>query len=296
MSLKLSRRRLFAGTLGALALAASSGHAEDRPSRIVSLDYGLASTLMMFGITPIAVASLADWDIWVIEPEMPSSVIDLGNSWEVNFEILATLKPDLILTTPYLDALKPRLETYAPVLRLDVYSPDGGDVLTKAANATRQLAAAVGKEREGEEFLARAEAFFYSCRARIERLDAPPVALLGFLDARHVRVYASPGLYDNVLKRIGLENAWPREGNYWGFDTIGIEDLSKISDPSARLIAFEPLPADVLPKLAQSPLWNALPFSRPGQFTVIPGALMFGMVNDAMRCARLLTDHLEKLA
>ncbi|MCC2612912.1 ABC transporter substrate-binding protein [Neorhizobium petrolearium] len=294
----LSRRSLLsAAAVAPFGLAAPARAASPAPvPKVASLDYGLASTLMNLGITPTAIVSLADWDKWVIEPEIPAGVADLGNGWEINFEVLAMLKPDLILTTPYLDALKPRLETMGKVLRLEIYDASGGAVLSKAYAATRALAQAVDRVAEGDAFLARADIFFDDCRKRLALIGAPPVVLMGFLDARHARVYATPGLYDNVLSRIGVENAWKGQGNYWGFETIGIEDLARVTDPRARLIAFEPVPGDVLPKLAESPLWKALPISQPGRFSVIPGALMFGMVNDAMRFARLLTEHLENTA
>jgi ferric hydroxamate transport system substrate-binding protein len=294
MSVALTRRGLIAA--GAACFLMPDRVLSASPQRIVSLDYALASTLLSLGIVPKAIASRADWDIWVIEPELPAEVADLGSSWEINFEVLASLKPDLILTTPFNAALTPRLETVAPTLTLGVFTVEGGDVLPKAVAATRALAAQVERQPEGEAFIARTESFFDSCRARIERINAPPLALLSFLDARHARIYTSPGLYHNVLQRIGLQNAWAAPGNFWGFETIGIERLAEITDPAARLIAFEPIPADVMPKLAESPLWQALPFARPGHFAVLPGALMFGMLNDAVRFARLLTDHLEQTA
>jgi ABC-type Fe3+-hydroxamate transport system substrate-binding protein len=114
------------------------------------------------------------------------------------------------------------------------------------------------------------------------------------MDARHLRIYSSPGLFHNVFERIGVRNAWTRQSNFWGFETIGIEDLAKIEDQNARLVAFDPVPPDVLPKLAESPLWNRLPFSRPGHLSILPAALMFGMVNEAVRFAGLLTDLLER--
>lgn len=264
--------------------------------KIVSLDYGLASTLLSLGIVPAAVASLADWGKWVIEPAMPESVIDLGSSWEVNLEILTALKPDLILTTPYLDASLPRLQGVGKVLRLETYRPDGGAILPSVIAATRRLAAEIGREAEAERFLAKADAFFDECRARLARRPRPPLALVNFMDARHVRIFGAPGLYDAVLTRIGLANAWMGAANYWGFEIVGIETLARITDPDALLIAFEPVPGDVLPKLARSPLWQALPFARPGHFAVLPGALLFGMVNEAMRFARLMTARLEESA
>ncbi|WSG77969.1 iron-siderophore ABC transporter substrate-binding protein (plasmid) [Rhizobium beringeri] len=264
--------------------------------RIVSLDYGLASTLLSLGLPPVGISDLADWDRWVVEPPMPKSVVDIGSSFEVNFEILVTLKPDVILTTPYLDELLPKLQSVAKVVRLEVFTPGIGSILPAAIAATRKLAGELGRQNEAEQFLARADAFFERCRSRLAGKNLPPVALVNFMDARHVRIYSSPGLFHNVLERIGVRNAWSRESNYWGFETIGIEDLSKITDPDARLIAFDPVPPDVLPKLAQSPLWNRLAFARPAHLSILPPALMFGMVNEAMRFASLLTDLLEKEA
>ncbi len=278
--------------VGALSMPAVPALANNTP-RIASLDYGLASTLLSLGITPAAVASLADWDIWMVEPEMPPGVLDLGSPWEVNFEVLVALKPDLILATPYLDALIPKLEKIAPVLRLAIYTPEGGEILPASIAATRKLAEAIGRAEEGERYLAAAEAFFADCRRRLEPLSPPPLALINFMDARHARIYGAPGLFNDVLEKIGVENAWKERSNYWGFQAIGIEELSRIEDPRAQLIAFEPVPADVMPKLSQSPLWKALPFARPGHFSVVPAALMFGMVNEAMRLASLITSKLE---
>ena len=288
-------RRLVLRSLAGLALSLPAGRALSADDmRIASLDYGLASTLLSLGITPVAVSTLADWDKWVVEPAMPAHVHDLGSTFEVNLEMLAMLKPDLILTTPYLDGLLHQLEGFAPVLRLSVYAPDSGPILPAAIAATRQLGAAIGREREAERFLDRADAFFEDCRERIAGSAPPPLALVNFMDARHARIYGAPGLYDNVLERIGVRNAWSEPSNYWGFQTIALEELARVSDPDARLIAFEPMPGDVRAKLATSPIWQALPFARPGHFSVLPPALMFGMVNEAMRFAGLVADLLER--
>jgi ferric hydroxamate transport system substrate-binding protein len=282
---------MLAGATGMVAAALPAWAAA--PTRIVSLDYGIASTLLALGVVPVAIGDLADWDKWMGEPKMPAGVIDLGSAGEANFEILAMLKPDLIITTPYLDDNFERLKALAPVLRLDLYSPATGPILPAAIAATRRLGDAIGQRPEAESYLAEAEALFDDCKQRLSRLDPPPLALINFLDARHARIYGAPGLFDNVLVRIGLTNAWPEPSNYWGFQTIAIEDLSRISARNARLIAFEPIPGDVLPKLDESPLWQKLPFARPGHFSILPPTLMFGMVNEAMRLARLITNKLE---
>lgn len=288
-------RRSFLGCAAAAAVAMPAPVlAEVAGQRVVSLDYGLASTLLSLGLPPVGISDLADWGRWVVEPSMPPSVVDIGSAFEVDFEILLQLKPDIILTTPYLDELLPRLQPVAKVLRLEIFTPDAGPILPAVIAATRKLAAELDRRSEAELFLARSEAFFDDCRMRLAGRSVPPLALVSFMDARHARIYSAPGLFHNALERIGLENAWTRQSNYWGFETIGIEELSRVTEPDARLIAFEPVPPDVLPKLAESPLWKALPFSRPGHLSVIPPALMFGMVNEAVRFARLVTGLLEQ--
>ena len=291
----VSRRSLLQHAIAA-AVVPSPLYAQAAAPRIVSLDYGLASTLLSLGLPPVGISDLADWGRWVVEPAMPRSVVDVGSSFEVNFEILIALKPDIILTTPYLDELLPKLQSVTKVVRLEIFTPDSGPILPAAIRATRRLAAELGRQTEGEEFLARSDAFFNACRQRLAAKAVPPVALVNFMDARHARIYSSPGLFHNALERIGVRNAWTKGSNYWGFETIGIEDLSAITDPDARLIAFDPVPADVFPKLAQSPLWNRLAFARPAHLSVLPPALMFGMVNEAMRFAGLLTNLLDKQA
>jgi iron complex transport system substrate-binding protein len=116
------------------------------------------------------------------------------------------------------------------------------------------------------------------------------------MDARHVRIYGSPGLFHDVLERIGLANAWTERSSEWGLQTVAIEELSRIESADARLIAFDPVPPDVLPRLRRSPLWQSLPIARPGHFHVLPPALMFGMVNEAMRFAGLVTRLMESEA
>ena len=262
---------------------------------IVSLDYGLASTLLALGVTPAAIASLADWDRWVVEPKMPAGVVDLGTTTEINLEVLASLKPALILTTPYLAPLKPQLEAISPVLELTIYA-EGGEALQRSIEATRLLAAAIGRQRQADDFLARSEQFFDECARRVKKLRPPPLALINFVDDRHARIYCGAGLYQNVMTRIGLKNACTGAGDYWGFETIGLEQLATL-DPMLRLIAFEPLlPPNILDNLQDSPLWTSLPFVQAGRVSVLPGTLMFGMVQEAERFARILLDHLEKLA
>src|SRR3546814_5408020 len=80
---------LFGGLLGAALTPRLLKAATTAPRKVVSLDYGIATTLLALGIVPAGVAAADRWDRWVVEPELPPGVVDLGKDQEVNLELLA---------------------------------------------------------------------------------------------------------------------------------------------------------------------------------------------------------------
>ena len=284
----LTRRGFLAGCAAIAAAPAVAAGSSVTP-RVASLDYGLANTAMALGVTPVGIAQAPYWSEWVVEPALPESVVDLGRDREVNLELLAVLKPDLILATPYVQALRSRLEDIAPVLSLTIYAPDG-EPLDRSYDATRVLGERLGRPEAARAFLADADATFSDCARRLARARPGPVLMINFMDSRHARVYGAHGLYQNVLDRIGGANAWTGPTNYWGFQTIGLEQLADYAGPDTTIVAFEPIPEDVEPTLARSPLWTQLPPIAQGRYAELPSVLTFGTVPAALRFARLFTD------
>ena len=285
MNPTLDRRQFLARVAVAALLprlaAASTG------LRVAALDWALAETMLALGHTPVAIVNATDWNRFLAGSPLPSGVADLGLQPEINFELLASLKPDLILTSPFVEHLEPVLKRIAPTWQLSVFEKSAVP-LDHQRVLTRLLAERIGRIEEARSFLGGAERTFDSYRARIAALEPLPVLLVSFMDARHVRVYGGAGLYQNVLDRIGLANAWTGETNYWGYTTVGLERLATGKD--LRLIAFEPIPADTLPTLQRSPLWSRLPFVEAGQFSVLPPVRVFGAMPSALRFARLLVE------
>lgn len=285
-------RRALLGGIAATAAAVRTAWAtmlpEPRP-RIASLDYALTETLLALGHPPIAQTAASDWDEWVVEPALPAGVADLGSSLQVNFERLALLEPDLILTTDYVARQETALARIAPVERLTIYQ-EGTNPLQRARDVTRTLAARTGRQDAADAFLEEIEATFAVCARRLAGLSLPPVYLVAFMDTRHARIFGRHGLYQSVLDRLGVTNAYEGETNYWGFATVGVETLATARD--VRLFVFEPLPPTLMQTLGASPLWRQLPFVKAGQVTVLPPTLMFGALPSALRFAELLTDAL----
>jgi len=277
----------------AAACAAPAVRAGSCATRIAALDWALAETLIALGHDPIAIVGASDWNRFVVEPALPPRVADIGLEQQINYELLAQLRPDLILTSPFAQQREPILRRIAPTERFAVFAPSATPLGWPRA-LTRSLGERVGRGAQAEEYLRQTEERFTDYRQRAQAVRAPALLLVSFLDARHARVYGGDGLFQNVLNRLGLRNAWTGGTNYWGFATIGIERLA--TDREVRLIAFEPIPGDVRPTLAQSPLWLDLPFVRAGRVSVLPPVLMFGALPAARRFARLLVAELERQA
>lgn len=278
-------RALFAALLLALATPLPAAP----PQRIATVDWGLAETLLGLGVTPVGVAQLDGYRRWVGEPALPAGVVDLGLRVEPNLELLAELRPELILISPQFENARARLERIAPVQSLALFTPDG-EAYTGAQRVVRELAGLLGREAAGEALIARVDARLAAARARLAERPQPPLYVASFLDARHVRLFGAQSLYQGVLDRVGLQNAWRGRTNYWGFAQVGIERLAE--RPEAALLYLEPLPPDAARGLAASPLWQRLPLVRAGRAHALPPVWSFNGLLAAERFAGLLEAQL----
>jgi iron complex transport system substrate-binding protein len=284
-------RRYFLLALTSASLVGQTTLAAARSPRVAALDWALAETMIALGHDPIALVGAGDWNRFVVEPALPQGVADIGLQQQVNYELLARLQPDLILTSPFSQENEPVLRRIAATERFSVFEPTPVPLGTACA-LMRSLGERLNRIDAAEAFLRNAEIQLDAYRERVRALQPRPVLLINFMDARHARVYGGAGLFQNVLDRIGVRNAWQGDTNYWGFATVGIEQLA--TDRDVSLMVFEPVPADVRPTLARSPLWLQLPFVRAGNVSWLPPVLMFGALPAALRFARLLVETLER--
>lgn len=273
-------KRGLALLLTGLALDAS---AQD----IASIDWTLAETLSALGAPPAAVAQVNDYHSWVGKPHLPEGTSDLGLRTQPNLEQLAQHPPERILISPMFASLAPRLGRVAPVESLTLYTPDD-DTWTQMLTLTRELGELVGRPRAAEALIASTETRLEELRDRLPS-DPSPLLVVQFMDERHVRVFGENGLFQVALDRLGLENAWQEETNYWGFSLVGVEELLEVE---ARLVVIEPYPTGVEEKLANSALWQHHSSVRDGNMITLPPAWSFGALPSAQRFAELLVAEL----
>ena len=88
--MSIDRRSILKSLFGCAAMASGTASATPGVQRVVSLDYAAAETLISLGLPPVGVQSADRWDRWVVEPALPSSVVNIGQDLVVNLEVIAS--------------------------------------------------------------------------------------------------------------------------------------------------------------------------------------------------------------
>ncbi|OHV12783.1 hypothetical protein BH688_01690 [Kushneria phosphatilytica] len=263
----------------------------DEPSStpaLISLDWAMTETLLAIGVTPLGVAAPESYARWVGEPAIPEGVQDIGLRNQPNLELLAQLAPDGIVTVSFL-AGDSRLSRIAPVHIFNIYTSDR-DPWQQALRVTRQLGQLTHHQQAAEQLITRVSEEI----ARIRRSGVDqhsPVAVLQFIDSRHVRIYGQGSLFQSVFDQLGLTNAWQGEANDWGFRQLGIDELAHLP-ANTRLLVIRPLPTTVDGQLEDNILWQHLPAVRHGQVHELDPVWSFGGLASMARFARELHQAL----
>ncbi|MDF2402328.1 MULTISPECIES: ABC transporter substrate-binding protein [Aeromonas] len=284
--------------LGLQASPASQSAATDtaRPSehtqvpRIATVDWTIAETLLALGVTPLAVGDVSAYRAWVGEPLLPADVVDIGLRAQPNRELLAELKPDRILISPLAAPLAPTLSRIAPVQSIALYDPQT-DLWQRLHEATLTIAALVNKTAEANELLTDLNRDLEQMKQTLPA-ELPPLLVVQFIDERHVRVFGRHSLFEAVMQRLGLRNAWQGETNAWGFSVASLEQF--LSIPEARLVVVDPIPVGVSERLQEPGLWQHLPLVQQAPVLHLPAVWSFGGVLAAHRFATLLSEALQK--
>ena len=261
------------------------------PERVIALNWAATEALLLLGVTPIGVADRDGYNAWVREPELPEGVANVGTRVAPSLEAISELKPDLIVTSSEMAPAANLLERIAPTYVVSVYK-QGSRPFEKASSMLTTLGEMLNREERAKSVLNDIDQTLQAQRHRLENsgLTDRPVALVNFLDDRHVRVYAPNGLFQRALNALGLENAWPHSGNYWGFSVVGLEALSPYQD--SRIIIISPTLPGLSDTLANSPFWTYLPPVQRDQVYQIDPVWPFGGVFPVKRLAMLLADGL----
>ncbi|MBY5391419.1 ABC transporter substrate-binding protein [Rhizobium leguminosarum] len=281
-----SRRQFLAGAAASLSVPARLRAAESL--RVATLDWALLETLLAIGANVVAATELRQFREVAVTPDVPATTADLGLRGTPNFEVLRFARPDLIFNSNFYAWADERMRGVAPVESHAIYKPGESpfalaEQATLAIGERLQLAAA---RQLTEELAARLDRY----RALLAAGDGRPVIPINLGDARHFRVFGSDSMFGEVLKRVGLTNAWQAATSYSAAAPVGIEILASMAE--AWIVMIPPQPADALATLATSSFWNALPAVREKRVLMLGSINPYGALPAAGRFADLLAEGL----
>ena len=158
-----------------------------------------------------------------------------------------------------------------------------------AERATVAIGSRLGLEsglRLAEELAAKLKRY----RDAATRGDGRAILPINLGDARHYRAFGSDSMFGEVLKRLGLTNAWQGASAYSAMAPVGIETLASMSD--VWIILIPPQPDDAMAPLSTSAFWTALPAVRERRVLTLGSVNPYGALPAAARFAYLLMDGL----
>lgn len=286
----ISRRRL----LTAMALSPllwqmkSARAAAVDPHRIVALEWLPVELLLALGVMPYGVADIPNYNLWVNEPALPASVIDVGLRTEPNLELLTEMKPSwMVWSTGY----GPSPETLARIAPGRGFSfSDGKQPLAKARKSLLEMGHLLGMENQAHAHLNHFDEFVAQRKPRFAARGDRPLLMITLLDARHVLAFGPNCLFQQILDDYGIVNAWKGETNFWGSQVVGIDRLGEFKD--ADVICFDHGNDADMRKLMATPLWQAMPFVRQGRFQRVPAVWFYGATISVMNFVRILDNAL----
>ncbi|MFV3333079.1 ABC transporter substrate-binding protein [Pseudomonas sp. NY15437] len=264
--MSLTRRHLLQGlAIGGLACASGLPVlAGERLTRIVALNWVAAETLLTLGVPPLAISDDRYYRVRMPTLPLPDSVRDVGPYWEPNLELIQQLQPQLILSDPMTPTLERRLNGIAPTERVAIY-PAANGAWRATTDFMNDLAQRLGVEQAASEYIAAGERRLAALRATLAKRTLPPVCVAVLnQDGRHAAVYGKNSMVQDVLDRLGVENAWQGPVGPVGLAMVSIERLAE--RPDAHLVYVDiPTTSARLQSLRQpNDLWANLPAVRRG--------------------------------
>lgn len=287
---RISRRRL----LTAMALSPllwQMQKAQAAPvsaERIVALEWLPVELMLALGVTPYGVADIPNYRMWVNEPVLPESVIDVGLRTEPNLELLTQMKPSMLVWSAGYGPSPEILARIAPG-RSFAFS-DGKLPLAQARRSLLEMAEMLDKQAVAQHHLAEFDAYIDSLKPHFKQRGDRPLLMVSLLDPRHMLVFGPNCLFQEILDRLGVKNAWQGETNFWGSTAVGIDRLAAYKD--VDVLCFDHGNAAQMRQLEATPLWQAMPFVRANRLQIVPAVWFYGATLSAMNFARILDNSL----
>ena len=275
--------------LGALLLVAAAPLALSGPAfadeRIVSVGGSITEIVYALGAGDLVVAA----DTTSVYPAETSELPKVGYMRQIAAEPILALDPDLVIASE--DAGPPAvLEQIAAAgvpLTIVVETPDAEGVIAKI----RQIAAALGREDEGEVLAAETAENFQTLADQLAPISARPsvLFLLGFADNAPMAAGTNTAA-EGIIALAGGSNAIT---GYEGYKPLSPETAATLDPAIVVVSAHSVQMAGGLDVLKSRPDLGAIPAMQEGRILVMDANYLLGFGPRSPDAARELASQLH---
>ncbi len=248
----MTRRLTVTALLSAVALLALAAPSQAAPKRVVALEWDGLENLVALGVKPVGGADLRGYRTYV-SVRLPGAVTDVGTRQEPSLERIAKLKPDLIVVPDYRAGRN--LSTLRRIARVLITKPYPGSTADGAqfdamVRDFRALGTAVGRRGRAESVLRGMSSRLSRLRTRLRRADRDRIRMTiatpgGTSSSPAARLYTDNSATAEIVRRLGMRNAWTAGAQRYGFSTVGVEALRKVQSGWMAFIYPSPFAAQI---------------------------------------------------
>jgi iron complex transport system substrate-binding protein len=284
----------FTAYTACFLLIANSSMAAKGPSSISVFDWTIAETLLSLEPDSASLGNIDAFHTWTGAEYKDTDITDIGTQTFPNMELLSNISPERILLSPSQTRLGQRLQDIAPttIIQSYPYVSNRHDSLWASLDAfTLEIGRAVNQREEAEKLISNTRSHLDALKNEIK--PQPPLLIVQLVNEHYVRVYGDNSMFQGVLKKLDLSNAWTEKTNQWGYSLVSIRELFNVEE--ARLVVLESaFPVGIENRIDTSGMWRYLPSVRRGDFIVLPSSFWIaGAHPSAQRFADALAKALQ---
>lgn len=259
---------------------------EGTPKRVVVLDTGELDSAMSLGVTPVGAVEAVEGLGLPSYLEGTGEIENVGTIEEPNLEKIATLRPDLILSSKLRhEKIYDQLSQIAPTVFTETTGVTWKENFEKHAEA-------MNRSDEAKEAMAgyddRLEQFQ---NAMGDRLGETEVSVVRFLPGE-TRIYQKESFVGTVLEDAGLPRPPSQDVDEFAILNVSEEEIPKM-DGDAVFVTVYGVPEDSTEeKITSDPLWQKLEAVRQDRVYEVSDDLW--MLGIGPTAAEGVIDDLEK--
>ena len=259
---------------------------EGTPKRVVVLDTGELDSAMSLGVTPVGAVEGVEGLGLPSYLEGTGEIENVGTIEEPNLEKIATLEPDLILSSKLRhEQIYDQLSQIAPT----VFTETTG--VTWKQNFEKH-AEAVNRSDEAKEVMAGYEDRLEQFKNTIgERLGETQVSVVRFLPGE-TRIYQKESFIGTVLEDAGLPRPPSQDVDEFAILNVSEEEIPKMDGDALFVTVYGVPEGSTEEKITSDPLWQKLEAVRQDRVYEVSDDLW--MLGIGPTAAEDVVDDLEK--